>query len=114
MEIERLGPKDVDRVVASSAFFDEPATGEWTTTFLTAPGHHLLFASLDGVDPSARGQGAGRALVTALGDLAIELGCYGMWVSTESDDEAALATYRSAGAGDPEPGVVLTWTFELA
>jgi len=142
MEIERLGPKDVDRVVAASAFFDEPATGEWTTTFLTAPGHHLLFASLDGVDvgfvsgvetthpdkgtemflyelgvdPSARGQGAGKALVTALGDLAIELGCYGMWVSTESDNEAALATYRSAGAGagDPEPGVVLTWTFELA
>ena len=140
MEIERLGPNDVDRVVAASALFDEPATGEWTTTFLTSPGHHLLFASLDGVDvgfvsgvetihpdkgtemflyelgvdPSARGQGAGEALVTALGDLAVELGCYGMWVSTESDNEAALATYRSAGAGDPEPGVVLTWTFEVA
>ena len=64
-----------------------------------------------GVDESARGHGVGTALVAALTELARERGCYGMWVSTESDNDAALATYRSAGAGVPEPGVVLTWTF---
>lgn len=100
-------------------------------------GPHLLFASIDGVDvgfvsgvetthpdkgteiflyelgvdESARGRGVGKALVAALGDLAVERGCYGMWVSTEADNEAALATYRSASAADPEPSVVLTWTF---
>ena len=36
----------------------------------------------------------------------------GMWVSTKADNIAALATYRSAGASDPDPGVVLTWTFD--
>lgn len=138
MEIERLGTADVDRVMAAAVLFDEPATREWTTTFLTSPGHHLLFASIDGadvgfvsgvemvhpdkgaemflyelgVDQSARGRGAGRALVAALRDLAVERGCYGMWVLTDHDNEAALATYRSAGGGDPDPQVMLEWTFD--
>ena len=137
MRIERLGPADVDRVVAASALFDEPATVEWANRFFASHGHHLLFATVDaedvgfasgvetthpdkgtemflyelGVEGSARGRGVGRALVAALGDLARELGCYGMWVSSESDNAAALATYRSAGADEPQAGVVLTWTF---
>jgi ribosomal protein S18 acetylase RimI-like enzyme len=136
VHIERIGLGEVDRVVAASRLFDDPATPEWTTRFLSSPGHHLLFALVDGVDvgfvsgvetthpdkgtemflyelgvdESARGRGVGKALVAALGDLARERGCHGMWVSTEADNRAALATYRSAGAGTPEPGVVLTWT----
>ncbi len=138
MRIERIEPGDVDRVLAASALLDGPATLEWTTTFLSSPGHHLLLARIDGidigfvtgvetthpdkgtemflyelgVDESARGLGVGKALVAALADLARERGCYGMWVSTEADNDAALATYRSAGADAPEPAVVLTWTFE--
>lgn len=138
MEIEALGPQDVDRVLAASALFDDPAEPTWTTTFLALAGHHLLFASLDGVDvgfvsgvetthpdkgtemflyelgvdEAARGKGVGKALVAALGALAVEHGCYGMWVATEEDNTAALATYRSAGAAGREPGVTLTWTFE--
>jgi [ribosomal protein S18]-alanine N-acetyltransferase len=138
MRIDRIGPDEVDRVVAASVLFDDPATEAWTTTFLTSPGHHLLFAHVDGidvgfvsgvetthpdkgtemflyelaVDEAARQRGVGKALVTALGELARARGCYGMWVSTEADNEAALATYRSAGADDPEPGVVLAWTFD--
>lgn len=138
MDIARIGLGEVARVVAASGLFDAPATPEWTATFLSSPGHHLLFARLDdtdvgfvsgvetahpdkgtemflyelGVDESARGLGVGQALVAALADLARERGCYGMWVSTEADNVPALATYRSAGAGTPEPGVVLTWTFE--
>jgi ribosomal protein S18 acetylase RimI-like enzyme len=137
MDIDRLQPHEVERVVAASELFDRPATSEWAATFLGSPGHHLLFARLDGrdvgfvsgiemthpdkgtemflyelgVDESARGRGIGTALVEALAALARERGCYGMWVSTESDNEAAMATYRTAGAGAPEPGVWLSWTF---
>ncbi len=84
MEIQRLGPDEVDRVLAASHLFDHLARPGWTTTFLTS----------------------------ALADLAVARGCYGMWVSTEADNIAALATYRSAGASDPDPGVILTWTFD--
>lgn len=138
MDIERIGPHELDRVMAAANLFDARPTTEWTTTFLTSPGHHLLFARVHdvdvgfvtgvqtthpdkgtemflyelGVDDAARGRGVGTALVSALGDLARERGCYGMWVSTETGNDAALATYRSAGAAAPEPGVVLTWTFD--
>ena len=137
MQIDRLGPDDVERVVAAGHLFDEPATAEWSERFLASVGHHLLFAVIDGVDvgfvsgienthpdkgtemflyelgvdEAARGQGAGKALVAALAELAKELSCYGMWVPTEADNEAAVATYRAAGGGEPEPGVTITWTF---
>jgi ribosomal protein S18 acetylase RimI-like enzyme len=138
MDIERLGPDDVDRVVAASVLFDGPATPEWTSTFLTAPGHHLLFAYVDGVDvgfvsgvetvhpdkgtemflyelavdESAQRQGIGTALVAALRELAVERGCYGMWVLTDHDNDAALATYRAGGGSEPAPQVMLDWTFD--
>ena len=137
MEIERLGPHDVPRVVAASALLDDPAREDWTLRFLTSEGHHLLLASVDGapagfitgvemthpdkgtemlvyelgVDEAYQRQGIGKALVAALADLARAAGCYGMWVATESDNVAALATYGSAGAEPPEPGVTLAWTF---
>jgi hypothetical protein len=34
-----------------------------------------------------------------------------MWVGVDTDNEAALATYRAAGGDKPEPCVVITWTF---
>ena len=49
-----------------------------------------------GVDDAARGQGVGKALVAALRDLAEERGCYGMWVLTDADNEAALRTYQAS------------------
>ena len=61
-----------------------------------------------GVDDAARGQGAGKALVAALRDLAEERGCYGMWVLTDADNEAAVRTYQAAGGGEPDPQVLLT------
>jgi ribosomal protein S18 acetylase RimI-like enzyme len=135
VEIQRLGPEDRDRVLAAATLFDGPAREDWTSRFLAEDGHHLLIASVDGidvgfvsgvetshpdkgtemflyelgVDEPYRRRGIGRALVAALAGLAADRGCYGMWVSTEADNEAALATYRSAGAGPPEPGVTLTW-----
>lgn len=138
MEIVRLGPGDEARLVAASDLFDEPVTAEVAARFLTSPGHHVLLAVLDGtdagfitgvetthpdkgtemflyelgVDEGFRRRGAARALVDALGEVARANGCVGMWVATEADNEAALATYRSAGASLPAPGVTLEWRFD--
>jgi ribosomal protein S18 acetylase RimI-like enzyme len=60
------------------------------------------------VDERSQRQGAGKALVAALRDLAHERGCYGMWVLTDDDNEAALATYTSAGGSRSEQ-VMLDW-----
>jgi len=62
-----------------------------------------------GVDDRYRRRGIGRGLVAALADRARERGCYGMWVLTDADNDAALRTYRSAGGGEPEETVMLTW-----
>ena len=139
-EIRRLGPGDLDVVIAASRLFDGPATVAASRRFLSEPGHHLLLATVDGspagfvsgvetthpdkgtemflyelgVDPSFQRQGIGRALAEALATLARERGCYGMWVLTEPDNEAALATYRRAGATEEETCVLLNWTFEAA
>jgi ribosomal protein S18 acetylase RimI-like enzyme len=138
MQIDRLDPEDLERVLAAPHLFDGPPTAEWTDRFLGADGHHLLFASFEGVDvgfvtgveithpdkgtemflyelgvdEAARRRGAGQALVAALRDLAQERSCYGMWVLTDAGNEAALRTYRSAGGSDPDPQVVLDWTFD--
>jgi ribosomal protein S18 acetylase RimI-like enzyme len=66
------------------------------------------------VDPDHRNRGIGRALVEALADLARARDCYGMWVGTESDNAAALATYRAAGASPPEPFMTVEWIFDPA
>ncbi len=125
----------VEEIVAAEVLFDAPARREWAATFLDAPGHHLLVAYAGdapvgfvsgvemthpdkgtemflyelGVDEQHQRRGIGRALVSALADLARERGCFGMWVGTEPDNAAALATYRRAGAGAEEPFVSLSW-----
>jgi len=137
VQIRRLGPGDEAIVTGARELFDDPPTHEWSERFLRAPGHHLLVV-LEGpravgfvtgvetthpdkgtemflyelsVREDERRRGHGRALVDALAALARERGCYGMWVGTEHDNAAALATYRAAGAGEPEPCVTLAWTF---
>jgi ribosomal protein S18 acetylase RimI-like enzyme len=64
-----------------------------------------------GVDEAHRGRGIGRGLVAALADLAREAGCDGMWLLTDDDNAAALATYRAAGGTPDPPQRILTWTF---
>ena len=138
MRIVRLGPGDEHFVFSGSDLFDHAPTEVWTTRFLSTEGHHLLVAVDDhddpmgfvsgvetthpdkgtemflyelSVHPERRNRGVGRALVEALASLARERGCYGMWVDTEVDNTAALATYRAAGASPPEAYVSLSWTF---
>jgi ribosomal protein S18 acetylase RimI-like enzyme len=135
--IRRVGPGDLEHVVAASALFDGPARRDATARFLAEPTHHLLLATEAGrpvgfvsgvetthpdkgtemflyelaVEEGTRRRGIGRALVETLAALAVERGCYGMWVSTDADNEAAIRTYRAAGAGTPEPFVLLEWRF---
>lgn len=134
MRIERI--RDAAAVLRAAELFDSPPLAAATEKFLAAPGHHLLFAYDDegrpvgmisgvemthpdkgtemfiyelGVAPAARLQGVGSALVGELAEIAREAGCYGMWVGTETDNEAALATYRRAGAAEETEFVLLNW-----
>ncbi|MHB0893843.1 N-acetyltransferase family protein [Streptomyces sundarbansensis] len=127
----------VTELLAAGHLFDAPPREEWAARFLAADGHVLLIAYVDGVpagfvsgiemlhpdkgtemclyelavDDPFRRRGVGRALTRALVDLARERGCYDVWVGVEPDNEAALATYRSAGAGDDGRFAMLVWEF---
>src|SRR5215475_864027 len=135
MDVRR--PTTVEEVVAASPLFDGPARPEWARRFLDAPAHHLLLAYVDdepvgmitGVETTMpdkgtemflyelavasayQRRGIGRALVEALAAIAVEHGCYGMWVLTEPENVAALATYRSGGGTQTEHAAMFTWTF---
>lgn len=136
MEIRRI--TQVAAVEAAGHLFDAPPRRGAAERFLADERHHLLIAYVDdipagmvtgvemthpdkgtemflyelGVDESFRGRGVGRALVSALADLAHERDCYGMWVITDEDNGAALATYKRAGGIPEDKQVVLVWTFD--
>jgi GNAT superfamily N-acetyltransferase len=65
------------------------------STFLTSPGIYLedLF-----VLPEARGRGYGKALLTALGRLAVERGCGRLEWSVLDWNEPSIGFYKSLGA----------------
>jgi ribosomal protein S18 acetylase RimI-like enzyme len=132
---------DPEQLAAGRHLFDEDLDDAAVQRFLSAPDHHLLYAYDVGgrvvgfvsgvetthpdkgtemflyelaVDDGARRRGIGRALVQALADLARARGHYGMWVGVDPDNDAALATYAGAGAGDGEPFTMLTWSFDQA
>ncbi|MEV8407344.1 GNAT family N-acetyltransferase [Streptomyces niveus] len=135
MEIRRA--TTVAELVAAQHLYDGPARPEWAERFLAAPGHLLLIAYVEGVpagfvsgiemlhpdkgvemclyelsvDERYRRRGIGRALTDALATVARERGCYDMWVGVDTDNEPALATYRSAGARDQGHFAMLTREF---
>ena len=138
IEIRLVSPGDAALVIAARDLFDEPPEPETTDRFLATAGHHLFLALEDGVPVGfvsgvetshpdkgtemllyelsvaerARRRGIGTQLVEALRRLAVERGCYGMWVLTEDDNAAALATYRGTGARDAEHPVLLDWDLQ--
>jgi len=134
MRVERI--VDPAAVHHAADLFDSPPLAAATERFLADPTHHLLFAFDEdgraigmisgietthpdkgtemfiyelGVAPAARLRGVATELVKRLAAIARERGCYGMWVGTESDNEAAQATYRKAGATEEAPFVLLSW-----
>jgi ribosomal protein S18 acetylase RimI-like enzyme len=135
--IRLLDTTDTDLVLGASHLFDGPAIRTAIERFLAEPGHHLFIAYEDelpvgfisgvevthpdkgtemflyelAVDEPYRRRGIASALVERLKSLAVERSCYGMWVLTGEDNEAALATYAHV-EGTPEPGqVVIVWDF---
>jgi ribosomal protein S18 acetylase RimI-like enzyme len=138
MDLRWLAAGDEDALVTAGALFDYPVRDEWVREFLSRPGHYLCVAYQDGVPAGFvtgvemthpdkgtemflyelgvaepyRGQGIGRALVKALANLALVRDCYGMWVLTDKDNDAALRTYRSGGAVDTAEQVMLGWRLE--
>ena len=117
---------------------DGPVLTRAANRFLAESGHHLLLAydSMDkpvgfvsgvetthpdkgtemflyelAVDEPSRRRGIGTSLVLALDSLARSRGCYGMWVLTDFDNPAALATYRTAGGQSPTTHAMITWTY---
>jgi ribosomal protein S18 acetylase RimI-like enzyme len=136
VQLRRLGPGDVDAVLAATHLFDGPPTQAWTEDFLSRPGHHLVLAEVDrtpagfitgveiahpdkgvemllyelGVDEPYRRRGIGRALVEALKAIAMNAGCTGMWVPVEQGDGVATALYLATGAQEPVPGTTLWWS----
>jgi ribosomal protein S18 acetylase RimI-like enzyme len=138
--IRRLGRDDAGVVMRMGPLFDYDPLPDATTRFLADEQHHLL-AAFDAGEPvgfvsgvetthpdkgtemflyelavleSHRRRGIGRALVDALAELARERGCYGMWVLTDHDNDAALPTYGSAGGHRQDGIVMFDWEFDQA
>jgi ribosomal protein S18 acetylase RimI-like enzyme len=136
-DIRALGPGDDELVFAASHLFDQPPRPDATAAFLADGRHHLLVA-YDGtrpvgfvsgvevthpdkgtemflyelaVDEPFRRRGIGRNLVERLAAEGRRAGCYGMWVVTDHDNEAARATYDGTGADSETGQVVEVWTF---
>ena len=133
--IERLGPGDDQRAIEAGPLFDNAADPAATADFLARPDHYL-FVAYEGdapagfvsgvllvhpdkgremflyelaVDEAYRRRGYARALVERLAEAAREAGCYGMWVLTDDENEAALAAYESAGGRRTSSSRMLEW-----
>lgn len=138
MDVRIRRVDDAAAILAAPHLFDAPPSPAATARFVREPGHHLLFAYDEqdepvgmvsgvetthpdkgtelflyelGVEEHVRRRGIATALVRALGALARERGCVGMWVAVDADNDAALATYRKAAADDEAPTVCLAWEF---
>jgi ribosomal protein S18 acetylase RimI-like enzyme len=138
MELRWVSTGDEQLVTAAGHLFDSIPEPAGISRFLTAPGHHLCVAYVDGVpagfvtgvemahpdkgiemllyelgvDEPFRRRGIGAALVAALRERARERSCYGMWVLTDSENLAALRTYAAAGAAGPATHVMFEWPLE--
>ena len=136
MTVRRLGPEDRSTAEEACRLFEEDGPLD-VARFLNRPEAHLFVAeddagvcgwayghelvhpdgestmllySLD-VAEGAQRRGHGRDLVTAFVGQANAIGCTEVWVLTDDDNDAALATYASAaGTRDPDLSVIFVWT----
>lgn len=128
--------EDPARIVANSDLFDAPVTSSGATDFLRRPGHLMFLAESGdgqgigfvtgvemrhpdkgaemfvyelGVEEEWQRKGVARALLHALRAEGLRRGCVAMCTGTESDNAAAIATYRSVGAVVDDRSVFITW-----
>ena len=138
VRVVELAPGDLDAVRAAAHLFDDDVDDAAASAFLEDPRHHLLIAydgdepagflsAIEllhpdkprpemfiyelGVDANHRRRGAGTSLVRRITDICEERGCREMFVLTDDDNAAALATYRKGGAGREPDSVMFLWTF---
>jgi ribosomal protein S18 acetylase RimI-like enzyme len=135
-EIEVEVADSLASVRAAAHLFDHPVDDDAALAFLDDRRHVLLLARIDGypvgfvsaaelshpdkprsemfvyelgVDDGFQRRGVATVLMQALIELCGSRGCGEMFVLTEQDNEAAIATYRKA-LGTAEPaGVMFTW-----
>ncbi len=138
LTIRVIEPGQGAAIVAAGELFDSVPDLATSTRFLVTPGHHLLIAYEDdqpagfvsgvelthpdkgtemflyelAVAEAFRRRGIGKALINALREIARERDCYDMWVLTDGDNDAALATYRATGTTAESSHVMLTWDRE--
>lgn len=139
--IRLLGEGDVDLVLATpEGLFDRRPDPEQTAAFLHSADHRIavairagrivsfasglrmlhpdkppaFFISEVGTDPAFQRQGLARAVVAALLAEARGMGCKGIWLATEGDNEPARALYQSLGAGETPDVVVYDWDDAMA
>jgi ribosomal protein S18 acetylase RimI-like enzyme len=62
-----------------------------------------------GVGSEHRGRGVATALIKRLVQLCHERGCCEMFVLTDEDNAAGIATYRRAGGKPESAGVMFAW-----
>ncbi len=124
IRIRRLRPGDEAELARFEAAFDGPLDPEATAAFLRADRHHLIVSYVEGepagfvsateilhpdktpelflnelaVVESLRRKGAASAMLEELARLGRELGCTAIWVLTDEENAAAMATYAKAGA----------------
>jgi ribosomal protein S18 acetylase RimI-like enzyme len=138
IEIRILGPDEahvLDSVAAG--VFDGPIDRSRCAEFLSDPRHHLAVAldrgSVVGMAsavhyvhpdkpaelwinevataPAHRRMGLARALLSELTEHARSLGCSGVWVLTDRENEAAMRLYRSIGGKESAEEVVMfSWS----
>ena len=135
-DIELEVADSLESVREAAHLFDYPIDDDATKVFLDDRRHVLLLARIDGypvgfvsavelshpdkprsemfvyelgTDEGFRRRGVATALMQRLIELCEARGCGEMFVLTEQDNAAAIATYRKA-LGTPEPaGVMFTW-----
>lgn len=120
----------------AASLFDDPIDPPATAAFLADGRHHLLIGYLGGrpagfataiellhpdkpqpemflyelgVGSEHRRRGVATALMQRLVQLCHERGCGEMFVLTDEDNAAGMATYRSAGGKPDSAGVMFTW-----
>jgi ribosomal protein S18 acetylase RimI-like enzyme len=93
------------------AYVNGHAAGFVSGTELTHPDQSQpeLFLNELAVDPSHRGRGIGRALVSRLWEIAQSHGCRGMWVLTDESNAPAKKVYADTGGVRQAEQLMFQW-----